>query len=182
MQKMKPVQAISIGGLLTAITILFQSAPVFLPGIGMAFSPVSTLPIAVAAVMSVFLGVSVLISATLILMLVSVQEAMILVFTTGLFGIILGSLIYRKGRLFTLLTSTIGLSGGMLLLTYIVAIPGFSEVTASLSFFLTLLLYIAFSLLYSGIWSVILRKFVALLIRIKLIEKPTITKPRNTSL
>lgn len=172
MQKMKIVQVISIGGLLTAITIMFQSAPVFLPGIGIALSPFSTLPIAIAAVLSVFLGIAVLISSAIILMIVSTQEAIILIFTTGLLGIMLGSLLYRKGLFITLLAATVSLSIGMLVLTYIAAVPGFAEVTGALTVPLTLLIFFTFSLSYSSVWSISFKKFISLLVKIRLIEKP----------
>ncbi|AFS77558.1 hypothetical protein Curi_c04830 [Gottschalkia acidurici 9a] len=50
---------ICIGGILTTIAVLFQSAPVFLPAIGLALSPLSTLPIAIAAVSNISLGFTV---------------------------------------------------------------------------------------------------------------------------
>ena len=94
---MNKVRFISIGGILTTITVIFQSAPVFLPAIGLLFSPLSTLPIAIAAFYNISLGITVFFSSALILTLVNVQEAIILLFTTGLLGIVIGTLLYRKG-------------------------------------------------------------------------------------
>ncbi|MDF2904979.1 MAG: hypothetical protein K0R34_300 [Herbinix sp.] len=179
MQKMNIVQIISVGGILTAITVLFQSAPVFLPGIGMAFSPFSTLPIAIATVMSLFLGILVLFASTLIILMVSAQEAMILIFATGILGFVLGAALYRKGLLITLLASSLALTIGMLALTYIVTIPGFSEITGSLRVPLIVLIYFLFSFLYSTIWFLGLKKFLGLLAKIKMIEKPLLH--RNNS-
>lgn len=86
---MNAVRFISIGGILTTIAVIFQSAPVFLPVIGLAFSPLSTLPIALAAFYNISLGIAMFFSSALILTLVSVQETVILLFTTGLLGIIM---------------------------------------------------------------------------------------------
>lgn len=172
MKKMKIVQLISIGGLLTSIAVLFQSAPIFLPAIGLALSPFSTLPIAVAAVLNIFLGIFVLFSSAFILIIISPQEAIILLFTTGLLGITLGALIYRKGIIVSILASAVVLSLGMIVLTYIAAIPAFVDFAGSFSFPFTLLIFFVFSLLYVSIWFICFKKFANHIISIKLIEKP----------
>lgn len=161
---------ICIGGILTAITILFQSAPVFLPTIGMALSPLSTLPVAISAASNIALGFSVFLSSTLILIIVSAQEAIILLFTTGLLGIVIGTLLYRKGIIISILFSSIALSLGMIFLTYIIGISGFVDLTNSLSVPLTFVIFLSFSLVYASIWNIYLRKFVNYLIKINLIS------------
>jgi hypothetical protein len=172
MIKMKIVQFVSIGGILTTLTVMFQSSPVFLPTIGLALSPFSTIPIAIATFLNIYLGVAVLFSSTLILIIISPQEALILLFTTGLLGAILGIMLYRKGIFLSILVSAVNLTVGMWVLTYLIAVPGFVEITGSLSLPLILLCFFLFSLVYVSIWSIILRRFVKLLIRIKVIEKP----------
>lgn len=169
---MKLVQFISIGGLLTSLAVLLQSAPVFLPAIGLALSPLSTLPIAIAAIFNVFLGMIAFFSSAFILILISPQEAMIFLFSTGLIGIVLGAFLYRKGRLFSILTSAMALTIGMLILTYIAAIPAFVEFTESISFLLTMLIYIIFSFVYMSILTILFSKFAYRLIKIRLIDKP----------
>lgn len=59
MKKMTISRFICIGGILTTVAVLFQSAPVFLPAIGLDLSPLSTLPIAIAAVFNISLGFTV---------------------------------------------------------------------------------------------------------------------------
>jgi len=151
---------ICIGGILTAIAVLFQSAPVFLPTIGLVLSPLSTLPIAIAAVFS----------SALILVLVNVQETIILLFTTGLLGIFIGTLLYRKGILISILFSSIALTFGMMFLTYIVGISAFVDFSSTLSIPLIFLIFFSFSLVYASIWNICLRKFTNYLIKIKLIS------------
>lgn len=161
---------ICIGGILTTIAVLFQSAPVFLPAIGLALSPFSTLPIAIAAVSNISLGISVFISSALILVIVNAQEAIILLFTTGILGIVMGTLLYRKGIIISILFSSIALSLGMIFLTYVVGIPSFVELTLTLSTALTFLIFFSFSLVYASIWNICFKKFMNYLIKIKLIN------------
>lgn len=161
---------ICIGGILTTIAVLFQSAPVFLPAIGLALSPLSTLPIAIAAVSNISLGFTVFFSSALILVIVSAQEAIILLFTTGLLGIVMGTLLYRKGIIISILFSSIALSLGMISLTYIVGISAFVDLASKLSTPLTFLIFFLFSLVYASIWNICLRKFMNYLIKIRLIS------------
>lgn len=167
---MNIVRFISVGGILTTIAVIFQSAPVFLPAIGLFFSPLSTLPIAIAAFYSTSLGITVFFSSALILTLVSVQESIILIFTTGLLGIAIGTLLYRKVTLVSILFSSIILSIGMILLTYVIGISAFGDLTSSISFPLTSLIFFSFSLIYASVWNICLKKFINYLIKIKLIN------------
>ncbi len=159
MDKKNVVRFVSIGGVFTAVTVLLQSAPVFLPAIGMALSPFSTLPIALATGMNIALGISVLVASVLILLMISLQEALILLFTTGLLGVVLGVCIFRKGLVFSIVASAAALTAGILALTYIVAIPSFQELAGRLAFPILSLLYFLFSCLYVSIWSLCFRKF-----------------------
>lgn len=157
MKRMNIGRFICIGGILTAIAVLFQSAPVFIPAIGLALSPLSTLPIAIAAVSNISLGLTVFISSALILVMVDVQETIILLFTTGLLGMVIGILLYRNGIIISILFSSIALSLGMMFLTYIVSIPAFVDLTIT-STLLTFLIFYSFSLVYSSIWNIFIRK------------------------
>lgn len=161
---------ICIGGILTTMAVLFQSAPVFLPAIVLALSPLSTLPIAIATVSNISLGLTIFFSSALILIIVSTQETLILLFTTGLLGIVIGTLLYRKGIIISILLSSIALSLGMIFLTYIVGISAFVDFTSQLSTPLTFLIFFSFSLVYGSIWNICLRKFINYLIKIKLIS------------
>lgn len=174
--KTNKIRFISIGGILTAITVIFQSAPIFLPAIGLLFSPLSTLPIAIASFYNISLGVTVFFSSAFILVLVNVQEAIILLFTTGLLGIALGTFLYRKGLFVSILLSSTTLSIGMISLTYIVGISAFGNLTDLESIPLTILIYTAFSLIYVSIWNVCFRKFINYLIRINVVTLNSLTK------
>ncbi|HEY9060778.1 MAG TPA: hypothetical protein VIO64_09790 [Pseudobacteroides sp.] len=167
---MEIARFISIGSLLTSLTVLLQSAPVLLPVVGLALSPLSTLPIALAAVFNISLGITVLFSSALILIMVSVQEAIILLFTTGILGTVIGTLLYRKGIVVSILSSAIILSIGIIILTYIVGVPAFGDLTGTLSFPFALITFFMFSLIYVSIWNICFRKFANYLIKIGLIK------------
>lgn len=159
MKRVSVIQLICFGGIFTAITVILQAAPVYLPAIGLALSPGSTLPVALATIINVNLGIMVYISSVFILFMISIEEAMICLFATGLIGLTLAALLYRRSFFISIFTSSATLAVGMMILTYIVAIPGFSEFTATLSLVVTTLIYFIFSLFYISIWAIILRRF-----------------------
>lgn len=168
LKKMNISRFTCIGGILTTLTVLFQGAPVMLPTIGLVLSPLSTLPIGIAAVFNPYLGFTVFISSVLILALFSVQESMILLFSTGLLGIVIGTLLYRKGLIFSILISSVTLSLGMIFLTYIIGILAFVELSHSISTIFTLIIFLSFSFVYSSIWNIAFKKFINYLFRIRL--------------
>lgn len=150
---------VSLGGILTTVAVLFQSAPLFLPVIGLVLSPLSTLPVAIAAVSNISLGFTVFFSSVLIQAAFSFQETLIFFFTTGLIGLIMGILLYRKGIVISILLSSIALSIGILSLTYIVRIPSFVNFTDSITGLVSFSLYYIFSLIYCCIWNILFIKF-----------------------
>lgn len=170
MGKKRLARHISFGGILTAIAVLLQSAPVFFPAIGLLLSPFSTLPVMIAAIGQITMGFIVYFSTFIILLSIHLQEAIIFLFTTGLLGMIIGTFLFRKGILFSILISFLSLTSGILFLTYIAKIPAFGDITHSLPFSIALLLFSAFSLGYVTLWNVYLRKFIALLERRNLLK------------
>lgn len=159
MKKAKAIHFISWGGILTAFTVILQSAPIYLPTIGLVLSPISSLPVALAAVINIYLGLMVLISSALLLLLVSVQEMMIFIFATGLIGLMLGIFIFRRSLWTSVAASVVSLMIGLMILTYIVAIPGFVSFTATLSFVTIIMIYFIFCFFYICIWAICLRRF-----------------------
>lgn len=168
MKKMNISRFICFGGVLTSLTVLFQSAPVFLPGIGLALSPLSTLPVAIAAASDVFLGAAVFCSSAVLLFLVSTQESIILLLTTGLLGIVTGTLLYRKGIFISILLSSIALFAGIVVLSYITGISELKVIKDPLTTLFSLIIIIIFSIVYASFWNVILNKFIKYLKKINL--------------
>lgn len=140
------------------MTVVFQSAPIFLPAIGLALSPFSSLPIAIAVFFHPSMGIAVLFSSLLILLFISIQEACILLFATGSLGIIIGWLLHKKGIIVSSCISAIILTIGMILLTYLIKIPAFTDFTGSLSIAIIVLIYFAFSFVYALIWNIFLKR------------------------
>lgn len=155
----RSAQIVSIGGILTALAVVLQSSPVFLPGIGFILSPFATLPIALAAVTSTYSGIIALFSSAFILLLISPQEAVIFMLTTGPLGLVLGAS-YFKGIVRSITVAGITLFIGMNVLTHAAGIAVFGDLTPNSSLITTTFIFILFALLYSAIWASLLRFFV----------------------
>ena len=167
-KKLSKAYVICRGGILTGITVLFQSAPVLLPAIGMALSPLSSLPVLLAAVIDIPMGIVVLLSSAIIIFMVSPQEAIIFILTTGPLGITIGCSLYRKGWILTLLLSTVCLFTGMVVLTYIVDIPAFGDLSKSFSLAIVLF-YLIFAFIYSSLWTFCIKRLISTLKKLGLI-------------
>lgn len=153
---------ISLGAFLTSITVIFQSAPVYLPMIGLILSPISTLPVALAAAYSIYLGTFVYVSSAILLFFIYVQESIIFLLTTGLIGLATGSFLFRKGMILSILFSTILLSTGMVFLTFVLDIEVIGNFTSSIAF---PFLFIFFPILYVTIWNVCIKKIARYFLR-----------------
>jgi hypothetical protein len=153
------------------MTVTFQSAPVFLPAVGLLLSPISTMPIAMAAYLNLSLGLSVYLASGLILLAVSLQEASILFFTTGILGFVTGALVYRKGMVISISSSGIALSAGLMCLTYIIGIPSFHDFAEMFPSWAAVLIFFVFSFIYAGLWNIFLRKLIQYLRKVKIINK-----------
>ena len=158
MIKLNQIHHLSQGGILTALTIIFQAAPVFLPTIGLILSPVSTFFVAIGAITNITLGVFIFISSAIILLTISIEEALVYIFTTGILGLIIGFLLYRQKLLICLIISSLTLSLGMFLLTLIINLSGFNEIVNGFPIIQYLSIFVLFSLLYSFLWIIGLKK------------------------
>lgn len=157
---------VSIGGIFSALAVVFQSSPVFLPGIGLALSPFATLPIALAALASTYSGIIALFASALILLFISPQEAAIFLLTTGPLGFALGAS-YNKGFLKSLAVTGGVLFIGVNILTHVIGIAAFGDLTPDSSLITAAFIFMLFAPFYSCIWIFILNLFVNLLKRTK---------------
>lgn len=158
MNRSKVIKSMTIGALFSIISTLFQTAPIYLPVIGLILSPFSTLPIIIAGISSFYLALSVYFCSAFLILIISLEEALIFIFATGLIGIAISIFINKKNPILFLLTSTIFLTSGILLLTYIFQIAGFIELAKSTKFLIYVIIVLAFSLLYSCLLHTIFRK------------------------
>jgi hypothetical protein len=146
---------VCFGGILTALSVMFQIAPVVLPGVGLALSPLSTAPAAIAAFLSPAAGIIAYLSAGLLLLLLDTQEALIFLLSTGALGLVLGLLLHNNFFVRTL-ASGFTLFCGINILFYGFGINLFGPATAYVSGFIEAF-FILFSVLYAAAWSVILK-------------------------
>ncbi len=152
----KSAQTVSIGGILTSLAILFQSAPIFLPGMGLILSPLATLPIALATIRSSYLGAMVYLSSALVLILVSPQEAAIFMMTTGLLGLSLG-ISHNKRIVPSIASCTIVLFIGINLLKNVIGLAVFGGLTPEAPFLVEAAVFLLFALVYSLVWVFLVR-------------------------
>jgi hypothetical protein len=151
----KSARIVCLGGVLTALAVILQSAPVWMPGVGLALSPLSTAPVAVAACVSPIAGIAVLVCSAAILLGIDLQEALIFVFGTGILGFVLG-LLNSKRFWIRVCGAGTALSGGLMLLAYAFGINIIGPLTIMLADFLPVF-SILFSLLYSAGWAALLK-------------------------
>jgi hypothetical protein len=144
-------KTVCFGGLFSALAVLLQSAPVYIPGFGLALSPFSTLPVALAAAVSPAAGVISYLCSGVILLFINIQEAVIFVFATGILGLVLG-LLPRKRVLSRALAAGLALFIGLTVLYRGFGIDVFGPVTGSAGD-LILPAFLMFSIAYAILWS-----------------------------
>ena len=93
------------------------------------------------------------------------------VFTTGILGLIIGILIYRKRMLISVLCSGFVLSTGISIMTFIIGVFQLESIEDSVPVGVMVLVFILFSIVYALIWNILIKKFVAYLIKIKILDK-----------
>lgn len=154
-----PTMKIVIGALLSSIAFILQSAGVF-TGFGYLLSMMSTLPIVLATLLSIKIGMMTYVITVFLLAMLQPTEVFIFTFTTGLLGISLGiSLNYLKRVLFVVLFTALCLTLGICTVLYgfKFAILG-PSVTSHFNSLVTLGIF-TFSLLYSWIWLKVMTSF-----------------------
>lgn len=161
-----PVREIIAGGILTALALFFQSAPLWLSGIGLFISPLATLPVALAAALSIPLGAVVYTAAAFLLMLADPQEAAIFLLATGLLGMASG---FSRTREHRVLIPAAALCIGLLALTNLGLIPVFGGITPR-SVLLQIPVYALFSLLYAALWVTGIKYILPLVEKIHLFD------------
>lgn len=144
-------------GLLAGSAALLQLAPVFLPVIGLALSPLSSLPLIISVLLFADGAVATFLTTVALLFVINAEEAVIFLFTTGPLGLaaaltaIPGLSLWRK-----LLLPTALLTCGILLLVFLVGLPGLTSLCSTFNA-MALLSIITFSCLYSLLFMGITR-------------------------
>jgi hypothetical protein len=142
-----------IGSILCSLATLFHLAGGILPVVGFFISPLATAPILICTVFSKSLGlISYLVSILLIFVLVP-SELFVFPFTTGLLGLGIGMAFhFFKKRLSIIVSGSIHLTTGIILLLYGIKFPILGP-SVSVSFSFSVVGYIfLFAFFYSWIW------------------------------
>lgn len=134
--------------ILSSFAAIFQSAGGFMPGIGFAVSPLTTLPIFLATILSVKFGILAYIVTILLLLLIQPSELFIFPFTTGILGLALGAT-FPKSRLIVVLTAGASLFTGIIVLLYLFRFPVLGPAVGTSFQLLPFLLTALFCILYA---------------------------------
>ncbi|MGE5560147.1 MAG: hypothetical protein ACM3XN_03715 [Chloroflexota bacterium] len=153
-------------GMLTGLTIALQIAPTVLPGLGLALSAFSTLPIFVLTRGAPGDGLIGIAAAAAVLVALRPGGALLLVLLTAPVGLALGWTGHCGWRpAARLLTATAAETAGLAALGAIIGAPVFSRIVPLGSRWLIAALVAGFALVYSFLWGVVLEGFVMPLLR-----------------
>ena len=148
---------ITISSLLAVIAALFQLAPIFLPVVGMALSPLSSIPMVISVLMFADKAAATFLITAALLFLFNVEEAIIFLLATGPLGLAAATAAISRGSSLKkgLLPASL-LSFGILLLVFLIGLPGLTSLVSVLNAG-ALLAIAAFSYLYSLLFMGITR-------------------------
>jgi hypothetical protein len=148
-----PGKQVSILGGMAALSVLFQVSPVFLPIAGLLLSPFSSLPIAIGTLLYPKGALPMFLAASGIVSIVYWQEGVVFLFATGPLGIAAAlAAMSSSQRWRKILVSGLILTSGILILTFIIGLPGMVEAFENLHVFTMVLVVFIFSLTYSWLW------------------------------
>ena len=139
--------------LMTALTVVFQSAGTLLPGIGYLISPLATAPILLCMLISFSTGISSYLLTIILLLLIEPSELVIFPFTTGLLGLGLGWTFRVVNRRFgIILMNGCLLFIGICIPFYAFGFPILGPGVPSVFSPIFLFVIFGFSFLYSWLW------------------------------
>jgi len=164
-----------IGAIMASLAAIFQSAGLFV-GFGYVLSMMATLPIIIATMISMRIGMMAYISTILLVSVIQPSEVIVFTFTTGLLGLSIG-IGGRKFQkvLYIMLFAALSLTIGII---SVLSIFNFPILGPSISTALDIKMLIAvfsFSLLYSWIWIKVSVGFSSII-------QKTIPHPKKTTL
>lgn len=135
--------------------------------VGHVLSAVCTLPMALVSMTGLAPGIACLITSSALVFSAFPAEAPILLCMTGPLGVALGvSMRTKAGVKAQILAGTLTLTAGMVLLSKVVGIDPAGGLTSHLSFLTVAGAYVTFSLFYSALWVMALRRLAPRLLRL----------------
>jgi hypothetical protein len=162
--KESPGRRVSILGGMAALAVLFQISPVFFPVMGLLLSPLSSLPIAMGTLLYPKGALPMFLAASGIISVIYLQEGAVFLFATGPVGIASALAVMRSShRWLKILISSLILTVGILMLTFMIGLQGLVEVFENQQSFTVVLVVFLFSLGYSCLCAhiiLILKKYI----------------------
>ena len=147
-----PTRKIVYGALLASFATILQSAGM-LGGIGFAVSALSTLPILIATLISLQLGILTYTVALVMIAIIQPSELFAFPFTTGLLGLGMGfAFRYFKKGILVAAFSGISLTLGILFVLLIIQFPILGPAGTSGADLNLIMAILLFSIFYSWIW------------------------------
>lgn len=149
----QPSKKLAVSALLSAVAAALQAAGAF-GGFGFAISALVTLPIAVAALLSVYSGLMSYFVTLFLLVILQPSELIIFPFTTGLLGLSIG-VAYRflNRRISIIGFNALCLTLGISLLLYVFRFPVLGPAVLGSFNFVTLIIIYIVAFFYSWFWA-----------------------------
>ncbi|NLK07510.1 MAG: hypothetical protein GX316_02285 [Firmicutes bacterium] len=148
-------RGLAVASLLAASAAILQAAPVYLPGVGMALSPLSSIPIIVGTLLFREMALPMFLTSGALLFIASLEEAVIFLLATGPLGVSVAFFAASDMPLWQrLLFPAVLLTSGIALLTFSVGLPGLQSIVShiSVSAFVGIFLFsLAYTSLFLGI-------------------------------
>ncbi|PLS17069.1 hypothetical protein CVD28_13510 [Bacillus sp. M6-12] len=150
LMELSPTTKLILTAVLSSFAAIFQSAGGYMPGIGFFVSAMTTLPLFLAAIVSVRHGFLSYFVTILLLLFIQPSELIIFSFTTGILGLVLG---FSINKLITR-TLVVFLAGatlfmGIIAIIFIFRFPLLGSGVGTSFHFRLLLLVAIFSILYA---------------------------------
>ncbi|MGI6146127.1 MAG: hypothetical protein ACOYEM_01785 [Bacillota bacterium] len=162
-----PSRRVATVGLMAGICAALQVSAGVAPVVGHVLSAVCTLPMALVSMTGLAPGIACLITSSALVFSAFPAEAPILLCMTGPLGVALGvSMRTKAGVKAQILAGTLTLTAGMVLLSKVVGIDPAGGLTSHLSFLTVAGAYVTFSLFYSALWVMALRRLAPRLLRL----------------
>ncbi|HHY10772.1 MAG TPA: hypothetical protein GX528_09470 [Firmicutes bacterium] len=174
---------LTIGGSLAALAALLHAAPVFLPAIGLVLSPLSTLPVLLAALLLADQAFAVFLAAAALLFFINVKEAAIFFLATGPLGLSAAlAAVSNKPLWRSLPLAASLLICGILLLVFSLGLPGLQNIVGAFNaanFLIIALFSLAYSSLFAAAASFLQKRLASLFAAVLTETDFNVDRPRH---
>jgi hypothetical protein len=151
---------VALLGLLTALAAAMQAAGVFLPMVGPVLAMLSSLPVALGTLLAPQDVPWMVLATGVVLLVIHVPDAIVFMLTMGPTGLTAAwALNCQRTTWQRILVPAVVLSGGMLVITFIIGLPTFAGVVQQWGTVGAIAIFAVFGLLYSVLWIRVISRF-----------------------